>query len=76
MKIDGIDERQIEEKLEQLLPSYMVPQVIKMTNIPLLVNGKVDRQFLLRQYEENVKEGRVLNVYTRTGPWMRVPTNY
>ncbi|CAG9794864.1 unnamed protein product [Diatraea saccharalis] len=41
----------IEAKLENSLTHYMIPQVIVIENIPLLVNGKVDRQALLKMYE-------------------------
>ncbi|XP_063980695.1 beta-alanyl-bioamine nonribosomal peptide synthetase ebony [Diachasmimorpha longicaudata] len=42
---------QIEHYLQNALPSYMIPQVIVLDNIPLLINGKTDRQALLRMYE-------------------------
>lgn len=47
----SINEFQVESKLQSLLPGYMVPQVIIMDTIPLLVNGKIDRQSLLKSYE-------------------------
>lgn len=54
----SINEFQIEGKLQALLPGYMVPQVIIMDTIPLLVNGKIDRQSLLKAYEStNNNEG-------------------
>uniref|UniRef100_A0A336KE11 CSON009061 protein n=1 Tax=Culicoides sonorensis TaxID=179676 RepID=A0A336KE11_CULSO len=42
---------QIESKLSDILAQYMIPQVIILETIPLLVNGKVDRQTLLKMYE-------------------------
>lgn len=42
---------QIENDLKAKLPSYMVPQVVVIDSIPLLVNGKIDRQSLLKMYE-------------------------
>ncbi|CAO1426789.1 unnamed protein product [Diamesa tonsa] len=42
---------QIENELKDTLASYMIPQVIVLETIPLLVNGKVDRQGLLKMYE-------------------------
>lgn len=42
---------QIEKYLQSRLPPYMIPQVIILDNIPLLINGKTDRQALLRMYE-------------------------
>ncbi|XP_063389390.1 beta-alanyl-bioamine nonribosomal peptide synthetase ebony [Cydia fagiglandana] len=41
----------IEAALKNALTSYMIPQVIMIDTIPLLVNGKVDRQALLKMYE-------------------------
>ncbi|XP_055585866.1 beta-alanyl-bioamine nonribosomal peptide synthetase ebony [Uranotaenia lowii] len=42
---------QIEGALESRLAHYMIPQVIILDSIPLLVNGKIDRQSLLKMYE-------------------------
>lgn len=41
----------VENDLKLKLASYMVPQVVVLQQIPLLVNGKVDRQSLLKMYE-------------------------
>ncbi|XP_077302857.1 nonribosomal peptide synthetase ebony [Arctopsyche grandis] len=41
----------VESLLQDKLATYMIPQVIILDNIPLLVNGKVDRQSLLKMYE-------------------------
>ncbi|KAJ0170911.1 hypothetical protein K1T71_013683 [Dendrolimus kikuchii] len=41
----------IEANLKNSLTHYMIPQVIEVDTIPLLVNGKVDRQALLKMYE-------------------------
>lgn len=46
-----LNENEIETTLKKKLSSYMVPQVIVIEKIPLLVNGKVDRQALLKSYE-------------------------
>ncbi|XP_026745827.1 uncharacterized protein LOC113507173 [Trichoplusia ni] len=43
--------RSLEARLAHCLTSYMMPQVIEVESIPLLVNGKVDRQALLKMYE-------------------------
>lgn len=48
---------QIESSLGTKLADYMVPQVIVVDTIPLLVNGKVDRQTLLRMYENTNNNG-------------------
>ncbi|XP_011307568.1 N-(5-amino-5-carboxypentanoyl)-L-cysteinyl-D-valine synthase [Fopius arisanus] len=42
---------EIENHLRSALPSYMIPQVIVIEKIPLLINGKTDRQALLAMYE-------------------------
>lgn len=52
-----ISENQVEAILATKLTSYMVPQVILMENIPLLVNGKIDRQALLKFYENYNENG-------------------
>ncbi|GLV34396.1 ebony [Carabus blaptoides fortunei] len=41
----------IENILQKKLASYMTPEVIIVEHIPLLVNGKIDRQSLLKYYE-------------------------
>ncbi|KAL7294817.1 hypothetical protein TKK_0011746 [Trichogramma kaykai] len=40
----------VNSKLEKSLISYMIPQVIIVESLPLLTNGKTDRQQLLRLY--------------------------
>uniref|UniRef100_A0A182JJ91 AMP-dependent synthetase/ligase domain-containing protein n=1 Tax=Anopheles atroparvus TaxID=41427 RepID=A0A182JJ91_ANOAO len=42
---------QVEGALADKLAHYMIPQVILLESIPLLVNGKIDRQALLKMYE-------------------------
>ncbi|XP_055850817.1 beta-alanyl-bioamine nonribosomal peptide synthetase ebony-like isoform X2 [Episyrphus balteatus] len=44
-------ELEIEKALKGKLQDYMIPQVIIVDHFPLLVNGKIDRQELLRSYE-------------------------
>ncbi|XP_033330320.1 nonribosomal peptide synthetase ebony [Megalopta genalis] len=41
----------VESFLQATLPVYMLPQIFILDNIPLLTNGKTDRQTLLKQYE-------------------------
>ncbi|CAK9829208.1 Tyrocidine synthase 3 [Anthophora retusa] len=43
----------IESFLQATLPVYMLPRVIVVDNIPLLTNGKTDRQTLLKHYENS-----------------------
>ena len=45
-----LNEITLEEKLRSDLPCYMLPKPIKVPVIPSLVNGKVDRQALLKRY--------------------------
>ena len=45
-----MNEVTLEEKLRGELPCYMLPKPIKVPIIPLLVNGKIDRQALLKRY--------------------------
>ncbi|KAK3918710.1 Mycosubtilin synthase subunit C [Frankliniella fusca] len=49
----ALSARQVESALGLSLPPYAVPQVLTLDWIPLLVNGKVDRQALLRGYAES-----------------------
>lgn len=49
----SIDALQIERLLSSKIPDYMMPQVIIVDDIPLLVNGKIDRQFLLKMYDNS-----------------------
>ncbi|XP_029169302.1 uncharacterized protein LOC114939219 [Nylanderia fulva] len=42
---------EIESFLQRTLPPYMLPQIFVIDHIPLLINGKTDRQTLLKQYE-------------------------
>lgn len=54
---------QIENMLRDRLADYMVPQVVLIERVPLLVNGKIDRQSLLKMYE---------NTNNNNGKWLRV----
>lgn len=49
---------QIESALGTKLTDYMIPQVIIVESIPLLVNGKIDRQGLLKMYENTNNNGK------------------
>lgn len=50
-------EAQLEHTLKAKLADYMVPQVIIIDSVPLLVNGKIDRQSLLKMYENTNNNG-------------------
>lgn len=54
MTVSGL---QIEDYLQSRLPVYMIPQVILIDSIPLLINGKIDRQTLLKIYETSNLNG-------------------
>lgn len=45
---------QIHESLRKVLPPYMVPKLFHCTTFPTLVNGKVDRQKLIQNYEKSL----------------------
>ena len=47
-----LPEPKLEIILSNTLPDYMMPKLIKLYSLPLLVNGKVDRQSLLKQFEK------------------------
>ncbi|KAF4531412.1 hypothetical protein B566_EDAN009654 [Ephemera danica] len=48
---------QIEASLRDSLASYAIPQVFVLDSIPLLVNGKTDRQLLLQRFEQQHEAG-------------------
>ena len=48
---------QVEAALGDKLAHYMIPQVVLLESIPLLVNGKIDRQTLLKMYESTNNNG-------------------
>ena len=47
-------EPKLEVLLSSVLPDYMMPKLIKLNSFPLLVNGKIDRQVLLKKYEDSL----------------------
>jgi len=49
-----LPEVELEKRVGTQLPCYMMPKFIKMGVLPLLVNGKVDRQSLLKKYEDTM----------------------
>ncbi|KAF6209594.1 hypothetical protein GE061_015342 [Apolygus lucorum] len=52
---DGVDVTpyDIEQKMTSGVPKYAIPQIIIVKELPYLVNGKVDRQTLLRLYKNS-----------------------
>jgi len=52
---------EIEDFLQRTLPPYMLPQVFIVDHIPLLTNGKTDRQTLLQKYESSYSNNGMLN---------------
>lgn len=42
---------EIEDFLQRAIPPYMLPEIVIVDHIPLLTNGKTDRQTLLKKYE-------------------------
>ncbi|XP_011165813.1 tyrocidine synthase 1 [Solenopsis invicta] len=53
--VDGttLSKSEIEDFLQRTLPPYMLPQIFIVDHIPLLTNGKTDRQTLLKKYESS-----------------------
>ena len=49
-----LGEGAMKEALAVTLPCYMIPRVTLLTSLPLLVNGKTDRQALLKMYKESL----------------------
>ena len=56
--LDGnlTNKSKIISNLNQRLPSFMVPKVCILDEFPKLVNGKVDRQQLIRNYVESTED--------------------
>ena len=50
----ALTETTLELKLATLLPDYSMPKLFKLSSFPLLVNGKIDRQQLLKKYEASL----------------------
>lgn len=47
--VHGTDSRAVRDQLSRLLPSYMVPTIVRqLTKFPVTANGKLDRAELLR----------------------------
>lgn len=44
----------IEESLRKIIPPYMMPKLFQCERFPTLVNGKVDRQMLIENYEKSL----------------------
>lgn len=47
--------RNFSSQFQVILPDYMMPKLMKLPSIPKLTNGKVDRQSLIRKYEESLR---------------------
>ncbi|KAK6633058.1 hypothetical protein RUM43_012801 [Polyplax serrata] len=53
---------EIEKHLATVLASYMLPQVLVVDHFPLLVNGKVDRQYFLKKYKDEFASVRDVTI--------------
>ncbi|PSN51264.1 hypothetical protein C0J52_11788 [Blattella germanica] len=53
--VTGTTSAHVQDQMSKVLADYMRPQVIAIDSIPLLVNGKTDRQALLRRYEQGAE---------------------
>lgn len=56
---------QIEDFLRNKLVDYMVPQVMIVDGMPLLVNGKIDRQTLLQTYSDINNNGKFVVIESK-----------
>ncbi|KAK9501269.1 hypothetical protein O3M35_012011 [Rhynocoris fuscipes] len=58
----------VENELARSLPKYALPQVFIVKKMPYLVNGKIDRQYLLNYYKEKGREANLCtDEYDLTG---------
>ncbi len=48
--MEGISVKNIKNKLENVLPDYMIPTIRTIKEIPLTANGKIDSKKLLEEY--------------------------
>ena len=54
-----LPEKKLESIISEALPDYMLPKLYRLPVMPLLVNGKIDRQALFQRYEEKVSSLQV-----------------
>ena len=45
-------EKKLLAEISEKLPDYMLPKLTRLAVMPVLVNGKIDRQALFQRYEE------------------------
>ncbi|CAG0883574.1 unnamed protein product [Cyprideis torosa] len=64
----NLSESELRDTATQLLPSYMVPEAMKLSVFPKLVNGKIDRLGLFRQYLARRKASKQQLMETFSGP--------
>lgn len=67
------DQSKIYESLKEIIPLYMIPRLFPCERFPTLVNGKVDRQKLIENYEKSLifeatYSDQELNSYGCTNP--------
>ncbi|XP_058810434.1 beta-alanyl-bioamine nonribosomal peptide synthetase ebony [Phymastichus coffea] len=56
-----IDINQIKTSLNKTLMPYMIPEIIIIDNMPLLINGKINRQHLLESYYKQQERSAIKN---------------
>lgn len=61
-----VDTNQIKTLLTKTLTPYMIPEIVIVDHMPLLINGKINRQQLLKSYselQEKSKYRRMFNIW-------------
>ena len=53
-----LTEKKVESFIAEKLPDYMLPKLTKLATMPLLVNGKIDRQALFQRYEDSIASNK------------------
>ena len=56
----GLNDTELRQRLREKLTDYMLPKLMKLLRpLPLLNNGKVDRQALLADYDSRSEMGYI-----------------
>ncbi|MCP4150847.1 MAG: amino acid adenylation domain-containing protein, partial [bacterium] len=57
--LEDIESAEVKRMLDNSLPQHMVPKLVAMTALPLMSNGKVDREKLPDPYSDDILQGYI-----------------